>query len=438
MCFDFSNNSILYKYEYQGLYYENCMNGNLTNNSPIKYCKCTNNNEKCLYCSNKPLINNNLCIKCNHDYYEIENYNNTIEYKECYKDPIGYYLDINESLYKKCFYSCKTCEIPGNNRTHNCLECSNDYPLVFKNNDNYPDCFQNCSYNYYFEEYNNFHCTINNICPKKFPILIGRECKKDIRIINMNENLIDCLNNKITKEIEIYCYDKIIKGIEDIYTSTYFDTSKFCNGQDEIIEIDKIKVILTTTENQKNNLNNDNITIDLRDCEQSLKQAYNLPDDEILYIKMLEISQEEMRIPKVEYDIYAKLNGINLTKLSLESCENNLIFLLIPVTIDNVDKLNIKSGYYNDLCYTATSNNGTDIIIKDRQNEYPSLAVCQDGCDFFDYNYNLKKAICSCHAEESSSSFADMKIDKKKLLDNFKNIKNIANLNILKCFEVKK
>ena len=28
-----------------------------------------------------------------------------------------------------------------------------------------------------------------------------------------------------------------------------------------------------------------------------------------------------------------------------------------------------------------------------------------------------------------------MKIDKKKLLDNFKNIKNIANINILKCFE---
>ena len=29
-----------------------------------------------------------------------------------------------------------------------------------------------------------------------------------------------------------------------------------------------------------------------------------------------------------------------------------------------------------------------------------------------------------------------MKIDKKKLLDNFKNIKNIANLSLLKCYEV--
>ena len=29
-----------------------------------------------------------------------------------------------------------------------------------------------------------------------------------------------------------------------------------------------------------------------------------------------------------------------------------------------------------------------------------------------------------------------MKIDKNKLLDNFKNIKNIANLNLLKCVKV--
>ena len=35
MCFDDSNIGILYNYEYQGIYYENCINGNLTNNSPI-------------------------------------------------------------------------------------------------------------------------------------------------------------------------------------------------------------------------------------------------------------------------------------------------------------------------------------------------------------------------------------------------------------------
>ena len=146
---------------------------------------------------------------------------------------------------------------------------------------------------------------------------------------------------------------------------------------------------------------------------------------------MVEVSQDGMKIPKVEYDIYAKLKGENLTKLSLDSCKNNKISLLIPVdNVDNIDKLNSTSGYYNDFCYTTTSENGTDISLSDRKNEYASVAVCQDDCTFVDYNYTTKKAVCSCKAKESSSSFADMKINKNKLLDNFKNIKNIVNFKI--------
>ena len=69
---------------------------------------------------------------------------------------------------------------------------------------------------------------------------------------------------------------------------------------------------------------------------------------------MLEIFQEGMKIPKIEYDIYSKLNGENLTKLNLNSCKNSKISLLIPVNnVDNIDKLNRSSGYYTDFCYVA-------------------------------------------------------------------------------------
>ena len=103
---------------------------------------------------------------------------------------------------------------------------------------------------------------------------------------------------------------------------------------------------------------------------------------------MLEISQEEIRIPKIEYDIYTKLDGNNLTKLNLNSCQNNKIYLFIPANnVNNIDILNKSSAYYNDFCYIATSDSGTDIILKDRKNEYPSKAICQDDCDFVIYNY---------------------------------------------------
>ena len=414
ICFDYSNNSIFYRYEFQGLYYDNCINGNLINNETINYCQC--NNEKCLSCPDKPLVENLLCAQCNNDYYEIENdNNNTYGYKRCYKDPPGYYLDKDqiEHIYKKCYYSCEKCEIKGNNITHNCKKCNNENPVEVKIN-NYSNCYHNCSYYYYFDTNNNYLCTLNDICPDDYPIKEGRECKKSNEIKQLLENLI---SNKSIIEEEIDYYDAILKNIEDLYTSNKYDTSNLDEGNDEIIEMEKLKVTLTTSENQKNNLNSNMTNIDLGECENSLKQFYNLQDNDLLYIKMLEVSQEGMRIPKVEYDIYAKINEGNLTKLNLNICQNNKISILIPVdNVDNIDKLNTKSGYYNDFCYTATSDSGTDISLKDRKNEYPSKAVCQDDCDFVGYNDVTKKAKCSCIAKKSSSSFADMKIDKKKII----------------------
>ena len=436
VCFDTNSQHILYKYEYQGLYYEYCVNGTVINNLTIGNCdQC--DTEICTSCSKTPSVANNSCTQCKNGYYEIENDNNSNENKKCYKDPIGYYLDTNEtiSIYKKCYYSCEECETNGNNNTHNCIKCNKDYPIELKFNNN-SNCYQNCTYYYYFDNNNYYHCTDDNNCPNDYPSLYGLECKKISEIKNEIEDLIQNLGDEKNKEEEIKAYDNILKNMEEILTSNNYDTTKIDNGKDEIIEIEKIKVVLTTTENQKNNINSDMTTIDLGDCETSLRQVYNLTNGEKIYIKMIENEQEGMKIPKVEYDIYSKLNGENLTKLNISSCKNDQISLSIPVDdIGNIDKLNSSSGYYNDICYTATTESGTDITLSDRKNEFPSVAVCQDDCDFVGYNYTSKKAKCSCKVKESSSTFADMNINKNKLLENFKDIKNIINFKLLVCVE---
>ena len=125
-----------------------------------------------------------------------------------------------------------------------------------------------------------------------------------------------------------------------------------------------------------------------------------------------------MKAIKVEYDAYSKLSGNNLEKLNLTKCYNKKIFIYIPIEIkDNIDKLNTSSGYYNDICYTATTNDGTDIILNDRKNEFINgdNIICQEDCVFSVYDSNIKKVKCDCQIKESSSSFADMKIDESKL-----------------------
>ena len=45
-----------------------------------------------------------------------------------------------------------------------------------------------------------------------------------------------------------------------------------------------------------------------------------------------------------------------------------MVLINIPVEINgNIDKLNKNSEYLNDLCYVATSNDGTVISFKDRK-----------------------------------------------------------------------
>ena len=53
-----------------------------------------------------------------------------------------------------------------------------------------------------------------------------------------------------TKEQKIEYYDTILKNIENTYTNKIYDTSKLDKGKDDLIEIEKMIIISTTTQNQ--------------------------------------------------------------------------------------------------------------------------------------------------------------------------------------------
>ena len=92
---------------------------------------------------------------------------------------------------------------------------------------------------------------------------------EDIIKIDKNETV------EKTKEEEIEYYDTILKKLENIFTDKNYDTSELDNGKEEIIETGKITVTFTTTQNQKNNLNNNMTRINLGQCEIELRKFYN-------------------------------------------------------------------------------------------------------------------------------------------------------------------
>ena len=205
------------------------------------------------------------------------------------------------------------------------------------------------------------------------------------------------------------------------------------------VQNDQILIKFTST-NYFNNHKNDNIsTINLGLCESKLKNEYNISSNDSLYILMLDIPQEGMKIPKVEYNVYYLNDESNLIQLDLTVCQNTKIEILIPVSIEeNIDIYNPKSGYYNDICYTFTTNSGTDICLNDRRQEFinNNLSLCEENCELNDYDYVYKKVKCSCEIKLKIPLIEEVKFDKEKLKNNFLDISNIANIKFLKCYRI--
>ena len=169
------------------------------------------------------------------------------------------------------------------------------------------------------------------------------------------------------------------------------------------IKIDQIIVKFTSTNYLKNYSNENMTTINLGTCENILKNFYNISKDSSLYILFLEILQDGMKIPKIEYEVFNLIEDnedYDLTQLNLTLCGNTKIEISIPVSIndENIDKYNSSSGYYNDICYPSKSDSGTDICLNDRREEFidNNLTLCEEDCDLTEYDYTYKKAKCSC------------------------------------------
>ena len=138
-----------YKYELNGVCHSSCQYGIFFDEKDsIQKCKCEF--DKCYSCPVNIKPAKNLCISCNESFYPKENDpTNFGPYINCYKDPPGYYLntsDQNNYIYKPCYEKCLTCKISGDDINNNCLECNSNYSFGIPNN-NYLNCYKNCSLN---------------------------------------------------------------------------------------------------------------------------------------------------------------------------------------------------------------------------------------------------------------------------------------------------
>ena len=315
-----------------------------------------------------------------------------------------------DNICLNCDTACKDCD------SYNC-KCKICKDSYFLYNYKCHKCNESCK----FYKNNSCQCDDNNLSNSFYGHYneINEEIfiLKETNLTNVEDKILDRIKYKLTN------YE-----IND----TYLD-----NGNYFIVETNKTKFILTTSEDKNKNIIS---KVELGECKNRLINNNTLEITNSLYILYIQVFEEGMTYPKTEYELYSKFSKNNsFINLDLNVCEDTKINITISVNIskEDLDKYNSSSGYYNDICYPYTSEVGTDIALADRRAEFlKKYAVCGDNCEFISYDSNTGHAICSCDIIKSVSSVSDIKFDKEKLKSNFINIKNLINFDVMKCYKL--
>ena len=212
--------------------------------------------------------------------------------------------------------------------------------------------------------------------------------------------------------------------------------SNIDDGNELLFQKNEKTIIFSSTYIQKIKNNKNSTVINLGKCENKLKTFYNISEESYLYILIIDVEQKDKNYPKIEYEVFYRFQDGNMEMLNLSICEDIDIEISYPVNIsDDIDKYNPKSDYYNDICSKATSNSKTDITLEDRMNEYinNNLSLCEDNCEFVNYDEENKIVNCSCKVK-TFLSLTLIDLNKKILMQNFLNINKITNIGIMKCY----
>ena len=160
------------------------------------------------------------------------------------------------------------------------------------------------------------------------------------------------------------------------------------------------------------NLDDDTTYINLGECENYIKEYYNLDESEKLYIMTLDMNKRSVKssVNNCEYEIYLP-NG-TLVENADELCGNNSITMYSPIADKEIIKYDIantfkvtfdydiynsQSEFYQDYCSLAYINEN-DIIIDDRITDFyiKDVNFCNEGCVYNGTDFETDRTICKC------------------------------------------
>ena len=258
-----------------------------------------------------------------------------------------------------------------------------------------------------------------------------------------NKNINNIINN-------IDIHNLIVDNIISIYTQE-IGKNLVMKGVDNIIfQITDTKSELELLKNMSGNNINLSI-IDLGECENILREKYEIRDNDYLIILKNQNISNKITEKNIKFEVY---DPYNKTKLNLSICDNVTINIYIPLElsedIKNIyenmkksgyDMFNISDPFYQDICTPYDSPNGTDILLSDRINYIYNNdeTQCQPNCYLSHYSVESKFINCTCSTNNdliNVDNNKDDKFDAKTLYKSFYDVLRYSNYKILICFNL--
>lgn len=384
----------------------------------------------------------------------------TFEDQRNYYSQKVFYGRTNTLKFKLCHSYCASCKIIGktinDQKCKSCLdEYQYDYPEItlpncvpkgyFKESQ---DDIKECNYinsNFYIDTSNNKSICFKNtlLCPEDYPFLIKstHECKASCSYSELYNK--DCVFSQVT--------DIIYKELKEDVIKTYP-----IDGESLVIEAEQEYVFqLTSSLNEINSLNGIKANgyslsmMDLGHCEDLLKQTngidLNTPLIILKFEKLTNVASEK----NIQYEIF---NPINKTKMDLSICQSNPFNIYIPIILSKKTQnlyedlagsgynlFDINDPFYQDICSTYESENGTDVLLSDRKNDFFSAneTMCQANCNFSDYSFESTYLKCKCNVENDNIDTDNIeKFSAKMIYSSFYEVLKYSNFKVVKCYKL--
>ena len=294
-----------------------------------------------------------------------------------------YYLDPITEMFKECDNECVECDITSNN----CTKCTNLY---------------------YYDNNNKLTCIAEDECPEEYPILLEKQC--------------------------------IVKNVDSIKTNIKDSAIPFIESNQDNLTIINGNNYTFEFYPSSYNLSSDN-SIKLGNCESVLRDIYNIPSNEELYISQLIYPSQSKLSSNNQYVVYNSkgeeldLGLCNKTHITItnpinEEMEGVNFTLAKQLQDEGINIFNSSEPFFNDKCISY-SLDGKDLTVKDRREKIlQNIPLCEEGCQVQNINYTLSSIDCECTPKKEGFNSV---IESNEIISTLTDLINNYNFYIFLC-----